>query len=315
MVNGSACWGTGIIGMRDFLIRFTAAAGITRGSNAAAAVVAALSLIQLLRYGWNFGLSVPLEAILRTYNEILNTIFDILKPLLTPLFAFLSGLLSVSIDPGDHWRHIFVLLSILLMRFATYMWRSSQLSTTLFSFLIAILVGFAGSVASGSVREDPNYYMNSFGIAAAPVLSVFLYYFLVNLWRGSFERGGPNVPDVYKNQTWSDYMQRQMRPVFHRLVAGLIVASVIFIFSDVRHILASGILFLPFYIFGIALHGFGLGVVDTRHRRKKDETWSEAFWKTGNAQLGAAVIGVYVWCITLLIFDAGLQLAGFRAAG
>ena len=101
--------------MLEFVKGFAAAAGITRSLNSAAALLAAVSMLQLVRYGWNFGLSAPLYAILKTYDETVAAVFELITPLLTPVFNFLSSVLSVPVDPGDHWRHIFVLLSILLM--------------------------------------------------------------------------------------------------------------------------------------------------------------------------------------------------------
>ena len=188
-----------------------------------------------------------------------------------------------------------------------------RMSTTLVSFVAAVFSGFLGALGAGSISSIPESHYNSLGIAVMPILSAFFYYSIVNLWRASAERGGPNVPYIYKNQTWNDYMYRQMQPVWLRLITGVTVATFLLLPIDVRIALAAGVLFLPIYIFGIALHGFALAVRDTNARIRPGESWVKTFWATGNAQLGASIFGVYIWCFVLLAPNAGFQLAGMNA--
>ncbi len=296
--------------MSNFAKEFFYAAGLRSVPSVIATISAALSVIQLAKYGWHFGIAAPIQAIFDIYNELLSVIFEILRPLINIAIQALSSLFQLQIDPAEHWQHLFMLTMILLVRVSTYFYGVEKNSTSAFVTCDAVIVAFLGSLAAGSIPLDSTNYTYSVLVGTIPIISILIFYVLQDSWRATFERLGPDAPEHHRDKTWIEYFMYQFRVRLLQAVVGVVATMIVFTSEYMRIVLVSGLLVIPLYIAGCAIHAFFLGARDASARRKSGESWGEAFWRMGNARIGAAVVGVYLWCVILLVSNAGLRSFG-----
>ena len=69
----------------------------------------------------------------------------------------------------------------------------------------------------------------------------------------------------------------------------------------VQKLRVPGLVLLASLVFIQALNFLRMGLSDAQRIHQPDEPWRSAYWRTGVAKLGAAMLGVFLWVGVILI--------------
>src|SRR5262245_15945451 len=75
-------------------------------------ILGMLSIVTLIRHGFNYGFGPALHLVLEYYEKIMGVLFGWAEPYITARLAALRDLMGWELVLYPHWKHIFLLMMI-----------------------------------------------------------------------------------------------------------------------------------------------------------------------------------------------------------
>lgn len=264
-------------------------------------VLSTLSIVALLKHGFDLGFSSVLMIVIEYYEKLTRVFLGWMEPYIRDYLGSISRFTGINLHLYPHWRHVFILLELYFGSHVRGVRLERGIHATIFNVLLGIILSVFAGLTSGLIR--PNGSVSEIFIAVFPMLAVSLYGFGTSARAATFFRSG---------QTWWKAFRQYSRHA-QRFFAGgtlVILLSVAFFLTPIRMPVGSGLIILLFLILALALYRIWIGAWYANHERKRGQRWWERFHQTGFGTVGIFMILSLFGATLFILANAGLSLVG-----
>jgi len=263
--------------------------------------IGACSAFALFHYSLKFGLGSIFQLLLEYYDRVVGLFLGWAKPYIESGLACVGW--SLSLYP--QWKHILVIMCIYFLRNALNSYRADDRGIGHFELVWGFTVALVASVAAGTLPLTSEDQIANFLIAAIPIGGIWAYEIGDVAWRATFYR--ERAARIYHRPTptWWAYFEGGLRGTTVRTLIGIVLLAVGLQVPALQRLPAPGLVLLAALVFAQALNFLRMGISDAERLRTPGESWSSAYWRTGVAKLGAAMLSVFFWAGILLLSSAG----------
>ncbi len=271
-----------------------------------ARLLGACSAIAIFRYGLNSGLGSAFQLLLEYYDRVVGLVLGWATPYIESGLARFGWNLSLY----PQWKHILVLMCIYFLRNSLISYGAKDRGIGHFELVWGVTVALVASIAAGTIPLTSEDRIAQFLIAAIPVGGIWAYEIGDVAWRATFYR--ERAARIYHRPTptWWAYFEGGLRGTTIRTLIGIVLLAVGLQVPAVQKLRVPGLVLLSSLVFIQALNFLRMGLHDAKRIRQPDESWRSAYWRTGVAKVGAAMLGVFLWVGVILISSAGLRFVG-----
>lgn len=260
-----------------------------------------LSVFLLIKYGFDLGLSRPIQMIVDWYKQAIEFLLGWADPPLDILLSSVGKWIDAEIVLYPHWKHIFVPIWLYIGADAKTTWNmpgTERKLSAIAIFLYGSLIALMASVASATVAlDDPSMLSIIF-----PILGIVVYNIAQSIWDANFHRH----PGFTWWQTFRYYM---FRIVLTNAALGAICVGGGLVAA--RHgVPVSNIALLLLFVVLLAVRHLLLSALDATFRSTQLGTWRTRFRSYANTELGFLVLQSLGGTSLFIACNAGLRLAG-----
>lgn len=268
----------------------------------------AMSMAALLVFGFNYGFEPALLRIFEWWDWFLGQVASWigLDALASFLLTWIDSFLALQVELHSHWRHVFFLLGVFIFRdsYAAYEARLPVSGT--FYLVIGLAAAFVSSIGAGAIALMQGDLPSNFLIAVIPLTGLLAFQLIHDLWRATFLRAHFAKLSRTSTPTWLADFGGRARWALRQALIGLVLIA---IFLPLAGELESPGLALLILLLGLlAIYQLLDGVAAARERREPGETFRAAYWRTGRANIGAGILGTFLWTIVFVTMNAGLDI-------
>ena len=246
-----------------------------------------------------------MRLVLSYYQQLLNVVLGWADVPLANLIALLNSLTVLALELDPNWKHVFVLMWLYFSSGAKTNWKMRK-SFAAFSVVLGGVIAFLTVVIMGIGGAD--------GLlrAAVPMLGVFLWAAIRNLWSALFHISTRSLDA--ENKSWREIFAFRFLnyalPVLVIAVA-LLSATLLAVQSGKLHFVSDvGSFALTGFVITMALYWIIRGLYLASFNRRSGESWKARFEGSGMAQLGSLMLSTIGATGIFLVLNAGLQLLG-----
>ncbi len=113
--------------------------------------VAALSIVKLISYGFEHGLSLPMGRMLKYFDKLLDFLFGWMEPPIKLALSFVARISSHNFLLLPHWRYVFIILWLCVVAFARAFWAEGNRKQAWLTLAWGSPIALASAVAAGTV--------------------------------------------------------------------------------------------------------------------------------------------------------------------
>ena len=279
-------------------------------------VLAALSIVSLIRYGLEVGFSDALMLILVYYDNFLSAVFFWLEPFARALLSYLSSVIDYDLELFATWKHIFVLLWVYFFRDAATDLQRGFYGAAIFLFLWGICAAFLASVVAGSIEPVRGDWATNFAIAMVPALGALIFTVVRRFWHAVFllEKDGETAPALIAGKSGLEAWWIAVRATIYRssqrTAIGTIFVAIFLLLPPMQSARNAGLISFAVLVFLLALYWLWLGRSVAAHQSEEANDWREIYWQQSASLMGASMMGAFFWTFVFLVANAGLSLIG-----
>lgn len=273
-------------------------------------VAGALSVVSLTVLALDVGLGPTALRVFDFYEKFTSAAFGWTEPYIREFLAGLRAYVPWELQLYPHWKHTFVLIGIYFFREAVTIYRSHFYARASFHGAFGATVAAATSIAAGTVHPTQGDASAQFLIAGIPILGVLAYDLGDGLAAATWFRKRIARELGREPESWSEYVNERLFNASRRALIGLIILMIALQIPFVQRLQSPGLAVLGVLIVALALDRLRVGAVNANAIQDEGERWLNAFWRTGNAKLGATMLGVFLGAAAFFIFNAGLAPLG-----
>lgn len=290
-------------------------------------IVGILSLILLIKQGWDVGFVAALQTIIEYYRSVMEFLFGWAEPYIRIALQYLEHLTGIALHLSPEWKHLFFLLGIYFSNDATNLMFNDVRPNTpgadrryfisgLSRLIFGLVLAFVVSVAIGSVASGKDLYVVIGGSALIAILGVWLFEVFTAFLGAQLHRSDLAAESDIEMKSWTDeFLSRVDRGSWHALFAigavsaGVIAIQILAPTPTNPAALGTGILAILIFFFACFWLYRGL-----RHSyevaKKKRVRWRDLIATSRNVNLGRGMLRIYLGAFAFLVLNAGLKLAG-----
>jgi hypothetical protein len=272
--------------------------------------ISAMSVLTLIRHGFSYGFGTTLLLVLEYYNKVVAATIGRLHPIVAEWLAGLSSYWGWHVVLYPHWRHIFILMGIYFFRDAGTDFGAGIPVTGVFRLLLGFTIAFVCAVSVGTIPLSNGSLLSPFLIAAIPVLGTYAYDVIDSIWGSTFLRERWALLHHRPKLTWWNDFRDDLISDTRRTVIGLVLLIAILQVPIIQHAVSPGLSALAVLVVLFVFYWLWLGASYVSETRNEGEPWLNAFWRSGEAKLGAAMFGVFLWGGAFIVINTGLSLIG-----
>lgn len=294
----------------------------------ASGAIGVLSLVLLIKQGWDLGLIAPLETLIEYYRRLMDVLFGWSEPCIRDMLHWLQGATGITLHLSPEWKHLFFLLGIYFTNDATNLMSNrtvrpgtagadrryfySGLYRLVFGVVLALCVG----IGIGSIGAAQDQFLVMGGSAMFAIIGVWLFEVFTAFLGAQLHRQDLALESgLPENSWWDEFFSRVGRGSWHAIFGigavaiGLLLIQTLAPNPKNPAALGTGILAVMIFFFACFWLYRGL-----RHSylvaKRKQQTWRETIATSRNVNLGRSMLRIYVGALVLLVGSAGLQFVG-----
>ena len=289
--------------MRETVKELLWPAGVLAKLGRALAVLSALALV---RHGFSEGFGPVYRILLDYYDKLVGALLGWAEPLVESGLGYVGW--KVMLYP--HWKHIVVFMGIYFWRNAFISYRAGDRFIGGFEMVWGLAIAMAASIMAGTIPLAIADTASNFLVGAVPLTSVFVYEAGDAAWRATFYR--ERAAQIYHRPIppWWGYFIGGVSGSLRRTVMGIILLWGGVNLPVIRQLPSPGLATLAILVMIQAVNFLRMGVADADRIRVPGEPRLAAYWRTGVAKLGAAMLSVFLWLAIFLLTNAGLSFYG-----
>lgn len=271
-----------------------------------------LSVVMLIKHGFEVSFVSALLIVLDYYEGGMRLLFVWVEPYIGALLRILSTWIGLEMQLFSHWKHVFVLLGVYFVRDVSETYAVDRRGSAIFLAVLGIVFGLLASIGSGTIALSQGDRLASFLIVAIPVFGVTGYDLGKLLWYATWLREWTAERYDEPLQDWWPYLRDRLHFVARLLAVGLAVAWFGLDVGFVQQSRNPGLVLLLALVMLLTIYWLVIGAIRAKDVRIDDDTWLQAFQRTGAALLGIAMLRVLIFSALFLLTNAGLKLVGFE---
>lgn len=272
-------------------------------------VSAVLSVVALIQYAIDFGIAKTLLILTQWYDRFVKAALFWLEPLARAVAELVATWLEIPFTLQEQWKHIFVLLSIYVLRDGSTKYAYGYKSAGIFAMVWGTAVAFGTSIAVGMIEMNASRGATQYLTAVAPAFGLLAYEVPKQLWDATFTRD--RVALIYQKEavTWWDYARPNLFFNFFQFFGGFTI-GVIFVFAGSSAIDTPGLAAVAILVIVLALYRAAIAATEVRELRRQGDGWLFTFMRTSGAGVALSIFGLLLWIFVFLMTNAGLQFFG-----
>ncbi len=257
-----------------------------------------LSLVMLVKLGFDFGFVAPLQLMLDYYQQAVEFLLGWAEPPLRFALQCVSDWIALDLNLHAHWKYVFILMWLYFGADAKIIWGKDRKGSAIATVIWGGLIALVASVASGTVKPDsPNTLSVIF-----PVTGFVVYEVGQSAWDATFFSPATNT----WWQTFRYYLVR------FALTNATIGVGAIFLGIQGNQLGLPNPYLVAVIVFLIALgiRNLARGAWIATSGRKKGERWLLRFHRSATARLGILLLATITGSVLFIALNAGLKMAG-----
>lgn len=273
-------------------------------------ILATLSVLSLIQYGFAFGLAATVTILLEYYDALVGVLLGWAQPYIQALVHRVAAPFDWGPQLLPHWKHVYVLLGAYFFRSAAVNYSYGYRGAAWFCGIWGAIVALGSSAAAGTISLREGHAGNNLTMAAIPVAGIFIFDMAKQLWNATFIR--EKAARVYGSPvwTWWEFARHNLLLVLAQTVGSLVFVWVVLRVPWVSRVPSPGLAALAFLVLAIVVYRVGVGAYEVKGLRRVDEAWSAAFWRTNSAGIVASILSLVFWTAVFLLASAGLKFYG-----
>jgi len=254
------------------------------------------------------------------YDALIKILLGWLEPYINAALDWIAVLINWDLQLYPHWKHVFVLLGLYFFTKALTSFRAGAFGSGIFQLMLGLTVALTTAVAAGTISlsadaGSDNAALSQFFLASTPLAGYFIFQFTQNIWGATFTRQWNARNNRVEPSSWFAFFVNTTTRTIRLSLAGLMVVGIGSLMPFIQALPGPGLALFGGLIVLLAAWNLWFGVVRTRNDRARSnlgeiETWSQTYWRQGDPNVGAAMVGVIIWAINLAATNAGLGLVG-----
>lgn len=277
---------------------------ISRVASWLAFVASILSLLSLIKLGFDINLTAPFKLMLNYYLHFVDYLLGWADPYLRASLNYLSSWIAVDLRLYPHWKHFFVPMWLYFSADAKAVLGYQRKRLALAFLALGGLVALAVSVASGTMPLDSQSMLPLIFTAVGFVV-----------YQSGSSVLAANFPLPYTIRPGTKYTRRQI--VSYYLIAfplgdALIACILIIAGLQARHFdfPSLNISFLILFVIAMALRDIAVSAWIAAFDRAMGQRWIDRFRGLGSQHHGFLVLASVGGAALFIALNAGLELAG-----
>ena len=251
------------------------------------------SLMNLLTSVFKIGLLPTVALCLQWYDGLVGTFLNPLKDII----EFVAHQLRWPISLQPHWKHIFILFNLYIVRSVQNSYRQHR-PTGFFRALLGLTIGILVGVASGALELQRDNAAHNFIVALVPVLGLFAYGSIFGVWqatvRYSVERSRrPQITSRYQA------LYGHVAAATRRTAVGTVIILAAIFLPFPKFVTSVG---LAIVLILVILHAF-YNLWDAFDQVKR-EPHHGGYLNTPSAKIGVDILRYFFYCAILIASNA-----------
>jgi len=278
-------------------------------------VAGSLSLVLLIKHGWDFGLASILKLVLGFYEAFIHGLLGWAEAPLKVVLGHLRHWIGLDLHLYPYWKHMFVLMWLYFSGIGKAYWVQRRIDGTIFCVVWGGLVALISSVASGTVALDGT--AANIMVMAFPIAGFVIFEIGRSIWGAIVMRGGGMLdPGIRSGKITSRLYIFGFRLRQYTLPTAIfgglaLVIGFHFAKTSVYGVEVNpNVLILLSFVVGLILYWFGRGLVLAVSNRQPGESPRQRFFRSGAVQFGILMLTVLAGATLFIALNAGLTLVG-----
>lgn len=269
-------------------------------------IVSVLSILTLVEYSADYGFGSTLERIVEAYGILVLILTERLEPFVGIVTHWVTIILGWDGEPQPYWRHVFVLMSVLVISMARTLFRTRLIMSGLFYVIVGLFFTLITSAVVAMIPLSESSFAMQFLIGFIPVIGISFYMIFTScVWGGVFLRDRYTEMLNLPTQSWAEFSKKTaFQNVRNMLIAGVIIFVGLWM-PFVQQLPAAGLVMLAVIIIIYAIAMLFDGLQDALMVHRDDESLWNAYLRMGGTRIGKDTLLVFVLTTVALFFDAG----------
>lgn len=274
-------------------------------------ILGAMSVLALIEYGFDYGFGPTFTLLLTYYDNLIHALVGWwAEPIIEAWLADLSAYFGWDLHLYPHWKHVFVLMEIYLLRDASLSLRIGHQGTALFDLMWGLFIAGTTSISVGVMVLTVHDQWANFVVAAVPILGVAIYRIGSSVWHVTWLRERDAKVLRRGPGTWAEEFSSSARYVLRDTFVGIALILLGLQAPGIWQTPSPGLIVLASIALLWTLNVLRTSLLATRLIRAENEPWVRAFWRTGAANLGTSMLGLFFWTGLFIAANAGLRFYG-----
>jgi hypothetical protein len=234
-------------------------------------------------------LNPAFDKILNSYQRLVDLTLRLAEPGIEAMLRFARQFISIDLPAEGPWKHVFVLMTLYLVRRALHSFRVGHPATGVFRFVWGLVCALASAIATGTVPSASGAFWPNFLIAGFPVLGLTIYDLLDGIWAATILRGPIASEEGRAAESWAIYSGDRIYHALERALGGFALLLIGLQLPTVLQFRNPGLVMLGVLIIALALWWLVIGAI-VASRVRNNEPWLKVFFRTSQARVGLAVL-------------------------
>lgn len=145
-------------------------------------ILAALSVVAVIKFGFEFGLSKSVGTLLDYYERLVHVMLGWAEAPIASLLASASPILGWEPQLYPHWKHVLLLSFLLCAGPARVAWDSGESGWAVLLYSVGLLASIVGAIVAGTFPLPAQNFIGLYTLPAIPALAIAPSIFLGSLF-------------------------------------------------------------------------------------------------------------------------------------
>lgn len=261
---------------------------------------AVLSLVSLLRLGFDIGLAAPLNKMLEFYVNILQLSFGWADPYLKALLHFIDEHFALNLQLYPHWKQLFVPMWLYFSTGAKAHWDDQRRSLAIWIIVFGFILAFIVSVASSSMPLNTQSMLPFLFSVATMILYSSVMTGIMTTY--------PPHKTIRRGVVYSRWRILLYYIIAFPLADSFIGIAILLFGNLVRQFafVSLNLVLLFIYIFSLALRNLAVSAWIATFDRAEGQPWIHRFQDIVAHRQGLLILSTVVGAALFLALNAGL---------
>lgn len=276
-----------------------------------------LALLKLAEQGFNVDLVPTLQAMADYWENLTSIPAAWIEPYVAPLVAWLGALTGLDLHLLPHWKHVFFLVALIVLRDAGVYAKISLWPMSAVCLLVGLPLAMLAGIAAGLVPLDSTDPARVAILAGVPVGAFAVHHFIERTIVAAHFREQESAAIELPTPKREEVVTAALSNAGSFLSLGAVATGLVLVseravqdgrLDDAWRSGSPGLLALMLFVLMFGFIAMSGGADEANRIRRPGETLAHARWRSGGYSWGLSILATLIGLALFLLLNTVLSL-------